>query len=121
MPAAPRGSETCRSETSAEPSIVGDVDDHGEPTGTVGLHVVVRRVVVDVTVDQPLARPQRLPDHVVALTRTDVDGVGSEAFLFGELGAVAGNDRERAAVDVHGMDVDGVRADEPHPERLADP
>ena len=55
--------------------LFGDVDDHGQPAAAVFLDVVVGRVVQDVTVQEPLAGLACLPDDVVTLAWSDVDGV----------------------------------------------
>lgn len=58
----------------------------------------------DMAVDQPLARLLRLPDSIVALARPDIDGVGKEACGGGNRLAVAGDDLERPATDMHRVD-----------------
>jgi hypothetical protein len=74
---------------------------HHQIASTLRLDVVVRGVVRDVAVDHPFARLERRPDDIVALPRTDVDGVGLLAGRGRQRLAVARDDPERAPVDVH--------------------
>jgi hypothetical protein len=54
-------------DSSSRPNSGADLDDHGQPARTVLFDVVVGGVVVDVAVQQPLARLARQPDDVKAL------------------------------------------------------
>jgi hypothetical protein len=62
------------------------------PPPPLHLDVVVRRVMADVAVDEPLAGLEGLPDDVVALARGDIDRIGHEARGGGEDLTVAGHD-----------------------------
>ena len=50
-----------------------------QPAAGLLLDIVVRCVIGDVAVDQPLARTLRLPDDVVTLSWTDIDPVPQNA------------------------------------------
>src|SRR5260370_16757201 len=78
-----------------------NVEDHGQPTATLLLDVVVRGVVRDVAMHQPLARLPCLPDHVPALSRPDVDRVREIPSRRRKRDAVEPDDLERTSVDVH--------------------
>src|SRR5574338_1692298 len=64
------------------------IEDHRQPTATLLLDVVVRRVVRDVAMHQPLAGHACLPDDIVALAGTDIDGIGIVASISREQVAV---------------------------------
>ena len=51
--------------------------DHGhEPTTSLCLDVVVRGVMTNMAMDQPLPRIPRRPDDVISLARPDIDCIG---------------------------------------------
>src|SRR5205823_5622094 len=56
-------------------SLWGDMDDHRQAPAAFHLHVVVRGVMGHVAMDEPLPRLAGRPDHVIALTRSNVDRV----------------------------------------------
>ncbi|MEN3615851.1 hypothetical protein AAH979_40985 [Plantactinospora sp. ZYX-F-223] len=78
-------------------------------------------MVRNVAVQQPSARLAGGPDDVVALPRSDVDGVGVEPGGGSQWDAVDRGDGKRAAVDVHWVDETVTGADEPHQQPLPYP
>src|SRR5689334_19965735 len=81
-----------------------DVNNDHQPASALRFGVVVRGVMRDMAMDQPLAALARLPDHVIALARSDVDRVSQVARRRRNRLAVARHHLERPAMDVHGMD-----------------
>jgi len=55
------------------------LDQHHQAPTALTLYVVVGGVVANVAMDEPFARLQCRPYDIVALSRTDVDGVGLDA------------------------------------------
>src|SRR3546814_4327428 len=92
---------------------------HHQSAAAVGLRVVVGGVVRDVAMDHPLAGLECFPDDVVTLAGADVDRVGPEAGGRRQGFAVACNDLEWPAVDMHRVDEAAVGTDETYFYRLA--
>jgi hypothetical protein len=49
--------------------------DQHQPSAALRLDIVIRGVVTDVAVNEPLAGLSRFPDHIVPLARTDIHGI----------------------------------------------
>jgi len=98
--------------------LLAHVDDDHQPAATLLLDIVVRRMVRDVAMDQPFAGALGLPDDIVALSGADIDRVGHESRRLRDRLTIAGDDLERAAMDVHRVDEADVRADEAQLERF---
>lgn len=99
---------------------LADIDDDHQPAAALFLDIIVRRVMRNVAVNQPLAGPLCLPDDVITLPRPNIDRIGQEARRRGKCLAVTGDDLEGSAMDMHRMDKAIVGADETHFQRLAE-
>ncbi len=76
--------------------------------------------MADVAMDEPLARVQGLPNHIISLARADVDRISQKSRLRRQGLAVASHDLKRAAMDVDRMDEAIVGSHQAHLQRLAD-
>ncbi len=94
------------------------LNDHHESPTTLCLDIVVRGMVADVAVDQPLAQLARFPDDIAALAGGDIHGVGKVAGSRFQGLTVHGDYWEMTPVDVHGMDKAITPADEVNFESL---
>src|SRR5947209_20547927 len=89
----------------------GDIDNHHQTATATCLRVVVRRVVADVTVDQPLSGTSRFPDDIETLARSDIDRVGGVPGRWLQRLPVDRHDLKRTTVDVHRMNEAVARSD----------
>src|SRR5829696_242183 len=76
------------------------LDDQHQAATALDFDIVVRGVVGDVAVQKPLARFSCLPEHVVALTGTDGDGVLHPLAFRGNRITVSLHDAKRPAMNV---------------------
>ena len=88
-----------------------DVQDHRETPRAFRFHIVIRGVVWDVTVQEPLPRPPRFPDHVPTLAGPHIDGVREIASGWRKRRAIQGDDFKGSSVNVHGVHEIVVRSD----------
>jgi hypothetical protein len=67
-----------------------DINSQHQSATAMLFHVIVRCVVRDVTVNEPLARFPRWPNHIISLARPEIVGVGLETSRLGKCLTVTG-------------------------------
>ena len=97
-----------------------DLEDHHLPTTNVFLDTIVRRVMAVMAMNEPFPWLKNLPDHIVSLTRTDVDRVTQNLLIGTEHLPIDRGDLEGTAMNGYRMNISVIRADEPDASPITD-